>query len=215
MAMINQLTEIEQLLQQFSQQAVEHDRRSKIPSLANRPIFDDKLFKAHSVKLSAYVAESILLLNEIRNHLAKKSPARLIQFQCEKLVDQCQAIKKALSSNQQRNTAYQQDKATRKHVAVKRQQRQGNSLTWLAGNIMSNSVELYQELSKHHGYQQTLELKINQLEQQLQRCITKDKIAMQQLILKQHKRLGQCHKAIYFIEQRIELLETGKITKKY
>ena len=155
--MIDQLIEIERLLNKFSEQAIAYDRRSKIPSLANRPIFDDKLFRARSVQLNDYVAECVTLLNDVRRHIERKSPNSLIQFQCQKLVDQCQAIQKALTSQQQRNTSYQQDKATRKHFAIKRQQRQGNSFSWLTSNIMANSVELYQELSKHHGYQQTLE----------------------------------------------------------
>lgn len=212
--MIKQLTEIEQLLQQLSQQALQYDQRSKIPTMVNRPIFDDKLFKSQSPRLSDYVNESFSLLEDVRQHLTKKSPASLLQFQCNKLVDQCQAIRKALASQQQRNVSYQQDKATRKSVAIKKQQQKGESFSWIANSIIANSVELYQELSKHHGYQQKLELKINQLEQQLLHCNVQDKLAFQKEILAQHKRLGQCRKAIYFIEQRIELLETGKITKR-
>lgn len=213
--MIKQLTEIEQLLQQLSQQALHYEQRTKIPSLANRPIFDDKLFKSQSPRLTDYVNESFSVLNDIRTLIAKKSSPSLLQYQCSKLVDQCQAIRKALASQQQRNTSYLQDKASRKHVALKKQQRQGSSFSWLAHNIIANSVELYQELSKHHGYQQKLELKINQLDQQLSHCNIQDKLAQQQEILKQHKRLGQCRKAIYFIEQKIELLESGKITKSF
>ena len=98
-------------------------------------------------------------------------------------------------------------------MAIKKQQQTG-SFAWIAGNIISNSVELYQELSKHHGYQQKLELKINQLDQQLSLCPINKKLPLQKDILKQHKRLGQCRKAIYFIEQKIELLEHGKLRKK-
>ncbi|NRA71151.1 MAG: primosomal replication protein [Gammaproteobacteria bacterium] len=211
--MIAQLSEIERLLAQLSQKSTQYDLKSKIPSLAHRPIFDDKLFKNQSPRLYDYVSESYRLLEEIRSLISHKSATSLLQYQCNKLVDQCQAISKALASQQQRNASYQHEKATRKTVAIKKQQQTG-SFAWIAGNIISNSVELYQELSKHHGYQQKLELKINQLDQQLSLCPINKKLPLQKDILKQHKRLGQCRKAIYFIEQKIELLEHGKLRKK-
>ena len=52
--------------------------------------------------------------------------------------------------------------------------------------------------------------KIAQLNQQLMRCLPDQKIAVQQSILTVYKRLGQCNKAIYFIEQKIERLQSGK-----
>lgn len=213
LVLIKQLGEIDQLLTQLAQQAASYDQKSKIPTLAHRPLFNDKLFKSRSPYLSDYVSESFLLLDDVRKLALSKSPTSLLQYQCNKLVDQCQAIRKALTSQHQRNTSYQQDKATRKKVAIKKQQRQGSSFNWLAKNVMSNSVSLYQELSKHHDYQQKFEVKINQLEQQLALCPIKEKLARQQEILKLHQRLGQCRKAIYFIEQKIELLETGKVSR--
>ena len=75
---------------------------------------------------------------------------------------------------------------------------------------MANSHQLYQELSKHHGYERKLAEKIALLENRLANYQGADKISLQQDILKQHKRLGQCRKAIHFIEQRIQQMESGR-----
>lgn len=213
--MIKQLAEIETLIQQLSQQALSYDQRSKIPTLAHRPMFDDKLFKSRSPRLIDYVNESLALLDDMQHLASNKSATSLLQYQCNKLVDQCQAIRKALTSQQQRNTSYQQDKATRKQAAIKKQQRQGSDFSWLAKNAMFNSVELYQELSKHHDYLQKFESKIAELELKLNRCAIGDKLVLQQQILKIHQRQGKCRKAIYFIEQKIERLESGKTSRHY
>ncbi|MDP2559947.1 primosomal replication protein PriC [Psychrobium sp. 1_MG-2023] len=206
---MNQLNKIDQLLKQLAKQAQSYDQHNKIPPLADNTLFDPQLFKTQSRQLMDYVNESQQLLRHVKHSISSKSANTLIQFQCDKLVDQCQAIKKALSSQSQRTKSYRQDKAFKSKTFANKQQK-SNDFAWLAQRIMGNSQQLYHELSKHHGYKQKLELRITQLNTQLNQCAMEQKIALQQEVLRQQKRLGQCNKAIYFIEQKIERIESGK-----
>jgi len=192
---MNELSKLDALLTTLAAQANAYDQRNKIPRLQNKPFFVPTLFKTQSSQLSNYVAESRTLLAQVSTYVEKNSSKELIAFQCDKLVEQCQAIKKVLTSVSQPVNNNKQDNTT---------------FSWLTPRVINNSRALYLELSKHHGYQQKLTEKIAQLSQFIERCETDNKIGLQQQILRQHKRLRQCNKAIYFIEQKITQLESGK-----
>jgi len=196
MVLSKQLDEIEHLLQLLAQQAVSYDRRIALTN--HRPVFDSQLFTAKSAKLSDYINESLSLLDKVRTLTASESSTSLLQHQCSKLVDQYQAISTILA-NQQAVTNHK----------PQRQQRKASDLS-VNKSVKPSRVELYQELSKHHDYQQKFELKINQLEQQAAHGPLNEKPARQREILKLHQRLGQCRKAIVCIEKNIEQLENGK-----
>jgi len=211
---LNELTKLDSLLNALGQQAAAYDQHNKIPRFHSKPFFVAMLFKTQSGQLSDYVRESQSLLDQVNEYIKNKSSETLIEFQCNKLVEQCQAIKKVLTSETQRFDNYQQDKTSKAKYFAKKQQKSANNFSWLTHRVVNNSRALYLELSKHHGYRQKLSDKIARLTKQLNETPASDKITMQQEILRQHKRLGQCNKAIYFIEQKIATLESGKF-KRY
>lgn len=208
--MINSLDKITNTLNKLAIEAAEYDKSNTIPKLADHLLFEQNLFKSQSRQLLHYVKESQALLNQINNMIEKKSSNSIMSFQCNKLVDQCQAIKKALGSQSQRTESYQIDKQAKAIYFEKKRKTNDNNFQWLAKKVMINSQQLYQELSKHHEYRQRFEQKINQLNYYLEQSKSQDKIAKQHEILQLQKRLGQCNKAIYFIEQKIENFEKGK-----
>lgn len=207
---MKELIKLDQLLTSLTEQAKNYDRHNKIPTMAHKPYFEPMLFKTQSSRLNDYVVESKALLAQIQKYISDDASKTLIEFQCNKLVDQCQAIKKSLSSQSQRFNNYQQDKTSKAKFFANKQNSAENNFSWLTQKVVHNSRLLYEELSKHHGYQQKLNARIGQLNQQLTQCPSNDKIKLQQEILRQHKRLGQCNKAIYFIEKKIQQLESGK-----
>lgn len=210
---LKELSQLAKLLADLDKQAALYDQHNKIPKLKNKPFFVAMLFKTQSSELIDYVQESRDLLLHIKEGIDKNSSKTLIEFQCNKLVEQCQAIKKTLSSENQRFNNYQQDQSDKAKYFANKQKKAASGFSWLTQRVINSSRELYNELSKHHGYRQKLTEKINQLNGQLAHCQAQDKIAMQQKILHQHKRLGQCNKAIYFIEQKIAQLESGKFKR--
>jgi len=217
--LIKQLGEIDQLLQRLAQQATNYDQQNKTPSfgkqpsgnqaltnrplaykpLINKPRFNKSLFKSKSPNLADYVNESFCLLNDVRELVTTNSDTSLLQYQCNKLVDQCQAIRKALTNQQQRENSSQIYSTNRKPVTK---------------SVMPSRVELYQELSKHHDYQQKFEGKIHQQEQQLASAPIDEQPMRQQEILKLHQRLGQCRKAIICIEKNIQRLESSNLSPR-
>ncbi len=207
---MNELVKISQLLSEFSKQAASYDQSNKIPTLANKAYFEAQLFKSQSRQLISYVYESQELLQQIQKLIDANAAKAMIAFQCDKLVDQCQAIKKALGSQSQRTNSYRQDKRLKAQAHQQKAQKNNPEYAWLTQKIIGSSQKLYQELSKHHEYRQTFDQKIAKLNQQLMSCPPEQKIVLQQSILTVYKRLGQCNKAIYFIEQKIERLQSGK-----
>ncbi len=210
MVVIDSLNKIANVLKKLAVDATEYDKSNTIPKLAEHALFEQNLFKSQSRQLIYYVKESQELLNQVNSMIDKKSSNSMIAFQCAKLVDQCQAIKKALGSQNQRKESYQIDKKAKAIYFEKKRQTSDNNFEWLAKKVMVNSQQLYQELSKHHEYRQRFEQKISQLNHQLEQSASQDKIVKQHEILQLQKRLGQCNKAIYFIEQKIENFEKGK-----
>jgi len=207
---MNEINKLERLIESLATQAIAYDRSNKIPQLASRPYFVAMLFKCQSSQLGDYVDETRGLLAQVKHYIAGNSAKTLIEFQCNKLVEQCQAIRKVLSSQTQRYNNYRQDKTSKAKFFANKQKNGGSNFNWLSQKVVHNSRLLYEELSKHHGYQEKLNAKISQLSHQLDSCPTDKKIDMQKQILHQHKRLGQCNKAIYFIEKKIQQLESGK-----
>lgn len=209
--MIRSLNKIVKVLDSLAIDAVVYDKSNTIPKLAEHALFEQQLFKSQSRQLIHYVQESQALLNQVNKLIENKSSNSLIAHQCQKLVDQCQAIKKALSSQNQRVQSYQIDKkAKARFFEKKRQASGGDDFKDLAKKVMFSSQQLYQELSKHHDYRQRFEQKIGQLTLLLEQSQPQDKMAKQHEILQLQKRLGQCNKAIYFIEQKIDDVEKGK-----
>lgn len=207
---MNSLQKISKVLDKLATEAKAYDQTNVIPALARQALFEERLFKSQSRQLLHYVLESQQLLTHVRSLIEGNTSNTIIAFQCEKLVDQCQAIKKALSSQYQQGQSYQLDKASKAKTFQKKQQNQGDNFKWLAQKIMKNSQQLYQELSKHHEYRSRFNQRIHQLGERLDQAPIKDKLAIQQEILQLQKRLGQCNKAIYYIEQKIENYEKGK-----
>jgi len=212
MAVINSLNKIAKVLEHLAGDAMAYDRSNAIPKLAEKAFFEHKLFKSQSRQLLDYVKESQELLNQVNKLINNKSSNSIVAFQCEKLVDQCQAIKKALGTQNQRAQNYQIDKKAKAKFFEKKRQASGENegFKGLAQKVMFSSQQLYQELSKHHDYRQRFEQKIGQLTLQLEQAPQQDKISKQHEILQLQKRLGQCNKAIYFIEQKIENYQKGK-----
>jgi len=210
MVVIKSLTKIKNILNKLFVDASEYDKANSIPKLTEHTLFEQNLFNSQSRQLIAYVKESQALLHQVNNMIEKGASNSIISFQCAKLVDQCQAIKKALSSQEQRKETYQIDKKAKAIYFEKKRQSSDTNFQWLAKKMMINSQQLYQELSKHHEYRQRFQQKIGQLNALLEQSNTDDKIAKQHDILQLQKRLGQCNKAIYYIEQKIENFEKGK-----
>lgn len=210
--MIKSLNKIVRVLDSLAIDAVAYDKSNTIPKLAEHALFEQQLFKSQSRQLIHYVKESQTLLNQVNKLIDNKSSNSIVAYQCQKLVDQCQAIKKALSSQNQRVQSYQIDKKSKAKFFEKKRQASGgdDNFKGLAQKIMFNSQQLYQELSKHHDYRQRFEQKIGQLNRLLDQSKSQDKMAKQHEILQLQKRLGQCNKAIYFIEQKIDNYEKGK-----
>lgn len=208
--MRKELNKIREVLSKLATDAQIYDQTNIIPDLARKALFEERLFKSQSRQLSHYIKESQALVIHVQALIDSNSANSIIAFQCEKLVDQCQAIKKALTSQELQGRSYKIDKANKAKQFAKKQQNSGDNFKWLAQKIMSNSQYLYQELSKHHEYRSRFNQRIHQLNEQLAKANQDEKIGLQQEILKLQKRLGQCNKAIYFIEQKIENLEKGK-----
>ena len=209
MVLIETLKKVRHILNKLAVEATDYDKTNVIPDLARKAFFEERLFKSQSRQLIHYVKESQALVNHVQTLIDNKSGNSIIAFQCDKLVDQCQAIKKALTSQDLQGQSYKIDKASKARTFQKKQA-PGDSFKWLAQKIIGNSQQLYQELSKHHEYRSRFNQQIHKLHQQLSSISAADKLPIQQEILKLQKRLGQCNKAIYFIEQKIENLEKGK-----
>lgn len=207
--MIETLKKVRHILNKLAEEAAVYDQTNVIPDLARKAMFEERLFKSQSRQLIHYVKESQALVNHVQTLIDNKSGNSIIAFQCDKLVDQCQAIKKALTSQDLQGQSYKIDKVS-KARSFQKKQAPGDSFKWLAQKIIGNSQQLYQELSKHHEYRSRFNQQIHKLHQQLSTVNIADKLPIQQEILKLQKRLGQCNKAIYFIEQKIENLEKGK-----
>jgi len=204
---LNELVKLDSLLLILAQQASTYDRHNKVPRHKNKPYFPPMLFNTRSGKLSDYVAESRILLTQVTDYIKNESSKALIEFQCNKLVEQCQAIKKVLSIEAPRVNNDQQNKTRSVKYLANRQQKSTGGFSWLTQRAINNTRELYLELSKHHGYRQKLSDKIQQLTTLETSTDTNDKTAIEQLILQQHKRLEQCNEAIHFIEKKIDQLE--------
>lgn len=213
--MREELERINTLLTRLHAQAETYDQdKNNLRRSFHASLFNEQLFKSSGKRLVPFVEEAITLLNQLQHQVDKKSPQSLVRYQCDKLLDQCKALTLALNSSNQQQKASARDQQVRKAVALRRHrnqpQQKNNKFEWLSNSIMANSHELYQELSKHHGYERKLSDKIASLESQLANYQGADKIGLQQTILKQHQRLGQCRKAIYFIEQKIQQMEKGR-----
>lgn len=129
------LEQITTVLDKLSTEAHQYDKDQQTSKHPKKIKLKQPLFQSQSYQLTFYVQESQALLANINGLINGEHSNSLIAFQCDKLVAQCQAIKKVLT--QKTKTLAHQTLSERKNLAIK--------------------------LSKHHEYRQRFETKIRQL----------------------------------------------------
>lgn len=213
----------------LAQDVLKHDAR--LPKADQRLLqdierFNSELFIQQGAKLTPCLEQAKKSINQLNKLLTTHASAAIINASCERIMDQFSAIRRALKTTDLNLKSAQQLKATKIAMAKKRRKKEhdASGFSWIAANVMQSSHKLYEELTKHQNWVTKFEQKIEYLQSELENCHylenSRDsknkttnqvgrelKIKKQNEILNLHRRLGQCRKAISYIEERIQLLE--------
>ncbi|MCD9500740.1 prepilin peptidase [Photobacterium phosphoreum] len=177
------LSRLQELIEQLQHQAAETDR---IRGEAQRPLFDQQLFRNHSKLLTPCVAEVAQELAALQKEqqAGKLLPERT-QHVCEKLIAQIHAI--------QREFATQKIRKNEPKQAV-RWQRSIN--------------DIYQDLNKHKEWERRLKSMLHDKEAIFNRCNSQfEQQQAQKEILALEGRINRCQAALIQLENEINRRE--------
>ncbi|MCL1143641.1 primosomal replication protein [Shewanella gaetbuli] len=203
---------LRQQLHQVEQDVLIHDKQlapKQRKSLENVERFNHNVFSQQGAALRPCVEQLRQDLNQLEKQIKLNLAKSTIELSCQRIQDRFTALKRALLTTNINLKSVAQAKASNRARYAKKQQTsmQQSEFGWLAGNIMKNSHQLYDELNKHLNWAKKFEFKIQQMESNLDLCHAADKIKLQNDILLMHRRLGKCRKAISYIEERIQYFE--------
>ncbi len=193
------LFKLQQQLDRLKQQAAEFDNAKWFDKnryiQAQPSLFDTRVFRTKSLKLSDYVDE----IAEGMSHLPPSEQRYAFAFAIERIGSQIQAILKVLKSTpvwakENKNKAPKKAKVYKKAVQ----------------KIMQSSHELYQELSQNHEFERRLKEMIDIRQQQMDKASPQQASKLNGEILALHGRLGRCRKAISVTEQKIQEVEKNQ-----
>ena len=199
-------------LQALEQEVLQHDKKLRSEQqklIQDLERFNHELFIQHGAKLQPCIQQLAKNINDIEKQLTLNMPIETIQYSCERYQNRFTAVKRALSSTGVNIKDARQQKASKKAFWANRQnnQHQSSGFEWIASSVMQNSHQLYDELNKHLNWATRIEQKIAELELNLEKANSRNKITLQNDILSMHRRLGKCRQAITYIEERIQLFE--------
>jgi primosomal replication protein N'' len=220
---MNSQQQLVQILRQkltvLEQEVLQHD--VNIPANQGKLLqdverFNSQLFVQQGAKLAPCIEQLRKSLNQLEKQLSYKLDVHLIELSCERIQDRFSAIKRAMATTNLNVKSLEQQRKSKKAFFAKRQQsaHANSGFGWIAGNLMQNSHQMYEELNKHLNWAIKIEQKIAQMELNLTSCHPSDKIAQQTEILATHKRLGKCRQAISYIEERIQFIERPNYSDK-
>lgn len=173
------LSRLQTLIEQLQHQAEEADR---LRGEAQRPLFDQQLFRHRSKLLAPCVTEIAQELATLQKEqqAGKLLPERT-QHLCEKLIAQINAIQRELATQHIRKNEPQQ--------AVKWQR---------------SINEIYQDLNKHKEWERRLKAMLRDKESSLNRCHSQfEQQQSQKEILTLEGRISRCQEALIKLENEI------------
>ncbi|GEK09557.1 primosomal replication protein [Pseudoalteromonas sp. McH1-7] len=193
------LIKLEQQISRLKQQAVQFDAAKWFDKnrymQAQPSLFDTRVFRTKSLKLSDYVDE----ISEAMTHLPPSEQRHAFAFAIERIGSQMEAVLKVLKSTPvwaKENKLNTPKKAKVYKKAVQK--------------IMQSSHELYQELSQNHEFERRLQEMIDLRRLQMDKANGNEAAKLNAEILALHARLGRCRKAITATEQKIQEVEKSQ-----
>ncbi|WP_017216241.1 primosomal replication protein [Pseudoalteromonas sp. NJ631] len=193
------LIKLEQQVSRLKQQAAQFDSAKWFDKnrymQAQPSLFDARVFRTKSLKLSDYVEE----IAEALSHLPPSEQRHAFTFAIERIGSQMEAVLKVLKSTPvwaKENKLNTPKKAKVYKKAVQK--------------IMQSSHELYQELSQNHEFERRLQEMIDLRRLQMDKADPTQAAKLNAEILALHARLGRCRKAISATEQKIQEVEKSQ-----
>ncbi|AUJ70763.1 MULTISPECIES: primosomal replication protein [Pseudoalteromonas] len=193
------LIKLEQQVSRLKQQAAQFDSAKWFDKnrymQAQPSLFDARVFRTKSLKLSDYVEE----IAEAMSHLPPSAQRHAFTFAIERIGSQMEAVLKVLKSTPvwaKENKLNTPKKAKVYKKAVQK--------------IMQSSHELYQELSQNHEFERRLQEMIDLRRLQMDKADPTQAAKLNAEILALHARLGRCRKAISATEQKIQEVEKSQ-----
>lgn len=193
------LIKLEQQVSRLKQQAAQFDSAKWFDKnrymQAQPSLFDARVFRTKSLKLSDYVEE----IAEALSHLPPSEQRHAFTFAIERIGSQMEAVLKVLKSTPVWAKENKQNTPKKAKVYKKAVQK-----------IMQSSHELYQELSQNHEFERRLQEMIDLRRLQMDKADPTQAAKLNTEILALHARLGRCRKAISATEQKIQEVEKSQ-----
>lgn len=185
-------------LKQRAFEVDEQNKRIRSNEFVDREFFSEALFRCNSSKLLDHVMEAEANFNNL-----VKGGANWVYLNAlgEKLINQISAINNAIKANDVIVKEFNYRKLRKAEHFEKRYKK-------TAKQYMSNSHELYQELTQNHEFERRLNEMIYMRQAQMQTADAPTQAQLQKEMLALHQRLGRCRKAITFVEERIQMAES-------
>ncbi|WP_408900314.1 primosomal replication protein PriC [Photobacterium piscicola] len=177
------LSRLQTLIEQLQHQAEEADR---LRGEAQRPLFDQQLFRHRSKLLTPCVVEITQELATLQKEqqAGKLLPERT-QHMCEKLIAQINAIQRELATQHIRKNEPQQ-----------------------AAKWQRSINDVYQDLNKHRDWERRLKAMLRDKESLLNRCGSQlEQQQAQKEILALEGRISRCQAALITLENEINRRE--------
>ncbi|MBY3787195.1 primosomal replication protein [Photobacterium carnosum] len=177
------LSRLKTLIEQLQHQAEEADR---LRGEAQRPLFDQQLFRHRSKLLAPCVTE---IAQELATLQKEQQAGRLLpertQHLCEKLIAQINAIQRELATQHIRKNEPKQ-----------------------AAKWQRSINDVYQDLNKHKDWERRLKLMLREKESLLSRCSSQfEQQQSQKEILALEGRISRCQAALITLENEINRRE--------
>lgn len=177
------LSRLQMLIDQLQQQAVEADR---LRGEAQRPLFDQQLFRHRSKLLTPCVLEIAqeLAILQKEQQMGKLLPERT-QHMCEKLIAQINAIQRELATQHIRKNEPQQTAKWQRSIN-----------------------DIYQDLNKHRDWERRLKAMLRDKESLVNRCSSQfEQQQAQKEVLALEGRVSRCQAALITLENEINRRE--------
>ncbi|KJG58713.1 prepilin peptidase [Photobacterium kishitanii] len=177
------LSRLQTLIEQLQHQAAETDR---VRGEAQRPLFDQQLFRHRSKLLTPCVTE---IAQELATLQKEQQAGRLLpertQHVCEKLIAQIHAVQREFATQQIRKNEPKQAVSKRRSIN-----------------------EIYQDLNQHRDWERRLKSMLRDKETLLNRCGSQfEQQQSQKEVLVLEGRISRCQTAIVKLEEEINRRE--------
>ncbi|WP_163934177.1 primosomal replication protein [Paraferrimonas sp. SM1919] len=208
----NAIDRLYQQLKQLEQQALNHDAALNEDSaklLANHSRFNHSLFEQHGAKLGPCIKQIEGDIKRLERLLNRGTTGPLALSLMGQIEDKFKALSTALVTTKLdiKNQIYSRNSKRKSYQAKVAAHHSNNPYHWIAATVMQSSHSMHQELAKHQHWLEKLEDKAKEQQRTLDFCRDDQKIKLQQDILQTHKRIGQCRKAMDYLQQNIYRIE--------